>query len=82
MYIYIYIILYYIILYIYIYTYIDVYILIYIYKIDEQNMLKQRKLKKKKQKSTLPPFALFGLSCRYGFPFVNIFLVSYCCRFT
>ena len=35
----------------------------------------------RREKNTLPPFALFRLTYRYGLLFVNIFLFSYCCSF-
>ena len=35
----------------------------------------------KETKNTHPPLALFRLSYRYRFPFVNILLLSYCCCF-
>ena len=43
---------------------------------------KEKKENKKKKRTTLPPFTLFRLSCRYGLPFVYIFLFSYCCGIT
>ena len=45
-------------------------------KINDHNKAK-RKMKERKG-----PFELFGLSYRYGLPFINIFLFSYCCGFT
>ena len=49
-------------------------------KCYHRSFSKKKKKKIKKKKSTLPPFALFRLSYRYGLPFVNIFLFS-CCSF-
>ena len=48
---------------------------------QQQQQQQQQQQKKKETKNTHPPLALFRLSYRYRFPFVNILLLSYCCCF-
>ena len=50
-------------------------------KIKKKEIKQQQQQRKKETKNTHPPLALFRLSYRYRFPFVNILLLSYCCCF-